>query len=247
MKMKTRLKLALAVLFAFITFVPVAQAQMDSAEYALRNATQNWTGPLYALSPQTQMPARQVGKITLRANQLQHVAVVERAANEYRIPIVAFKALVMRESGYKAHVVSHQGAVGLAQILPATWRAIGCTGNIRDAGDNAKCGAKYFAKFYHESGGNVHYAALRYHGGPNPAMHGPRTRAYAAAIAYGVTPRVHVASHRHVSKSRVASRKTYRARYAYRHKARHHYTRRGPVIVRYVYNARHSRRVRVSG
>ena len=56
--------------------------------------------------------------------------------------------------------------------------------NARSALDNLLMGACYYRDALRRTHGNVEAAARLYHGGPNLAMHGPRTMAYGKAIAW---------------------------------------------------------------
>jgi len=123
---------------------------------------------------------KQIGRQN-RADRAVYVAIVDAAARREGIPVAFARRLVMRESGFNPRARSHQNAQGLMQIIPGTWRAERCSGSPWNAVDNAACGMRYLAKFYRQGG--EHYAALRYHGGPNTRAHGPKTRAYAAALA----------------------------------------------------------------
>jgi soluble lytic murein transglycosylase-like protein len=114
-------------------------------------------------------------------NRARNAAIIAAAAQREGVPVALAHKLTNRESGFNHLARSPVGAMGLTQVMPGTWRAEGCHGSPWRPEDNAACGMRYFAKFYRQGG--AHYAALRYHGGPNTRMHGVKTRAYAAAVA----------------------------------------------------------------
>ena len=102
------------------------------------------------------------------------------------------RAVVMQESSGNPDAVSEAGAVGLTQLMPVAIRQyapeaarlLGRPVDARRALDNLLMGALYYRDALRRTGGNVEAAARRYHGGPNLALHGPRTMAYGKAVAY---------------------------------------------------------------
>lgn len=134
----------------------------------------------------------------------QHVAVlVDKHAVIAGVPREAFHRLVKRESGYNPRAVGpvtpYGRAYGPTQILCSTARGLGepdCGRLIRDPDRAIQLGAAYFRQGF-DATGSWHGAAAYYHGGPNRAIHGRKTAAYAAAvsgsyattrIAYNVAP-----------------------------------------------------------
>jgi len=102
------------------------------------------------------------------------------------------RAVVVQESNGNPNAVSEAGAVGLTQLMPVAIRQytreaarlLGRPVNPRSALDNLLIGACYYHDALRRTHGNVEAAARLYHGGPNLAMHGPRTTAYGKAIAW---------------------------------------------------------------
>ena len=102
------------------------------------------------------------------------------------------RAVVVQESSGNPNAVSEAGAVGLTQLMPVAIRQyereaarlLGRPVNARSALDNLLMGACYYRDALRRTHGNVEAAARLYHGGPNLAMHGPRTMAYGRAIAW---------------------------------------------------------------
>lgn len=68
------------------------------------------------------------------------------AARKYGVPEDLFKRLVQQESNWNPKARSHKGAMGLAQLMPATARTLGV--NPRDPKQNLEGGAKYLAQQY---------------------------------------------------------------------------------------------------
>jgi hypothetical protein len=101
------------------------------------------------------------------------------------------RAVVIQESSGSPNAVSEAGAVGLTQLMPiairqyareAAW-LLGRPVRARGVVDNLLMGALYYRDALRRTHGNVEAAARLYHGGPNRAMHGPRTMAYGKAVA----------------------------------------------------------------
>jgi len=74
--------------------------------------------------------------------------------------------------------------VAIRQYTREAARLLGRPVNARSAFDNLLMGACYYRDALRRTHGNVEAAARLYHGGPNLAMHGPRTMAYGKAIAW---------------------------------------------------------------
>lgn len=68
------------------------------------------------------------------------------AARRYSIPEDLFLRLVQQESGWNPNARSHKGAIGLAQLMPATARLLRV--DPRDPIQNLDGGARYLAEQY---------------------------------------------------------------------------------------------------
>jgi soluble lytic murein transglycosylase-like protein len=73
--------------------------------------------------------------------------------------------------------------VAIRQYAGEATRLLGRSVNARAALDNLLIGALYYRDALRRTRGNVEAAARLYHGGPNLAIHGPRTMAYGRAVA----------------------------------------------------------------
>lgn len=84
-----------------------------------------------------------------------------------------FRALVQQESNWRASVVSHKGAVGLAQIMPATAK-MECNldkTELQNPRKNLSCGARYLAKQL-KNYRSVEAALCAYNAGPGTVLKG---------------------------------------------------------------------------
>ena len=80
------------------------------------------------------------------AARSQFLPTARAMARRYNIPEDLFLRLVQQESGWNPRARSHKGALGLAQLMPATARALGV--NPADPTQNLEGGARYLATQY---------------------------------------------------------------------------------------------------
>lgn len=108
------------------------------------------------------------------------------AARRYDLSPALLAALVWQESRWRADAVSPKGATGLAQLMPATARALAV--DPRDAAGSLAGAAHYLRQLLDLFDGDVERALAAYNAGPArvlkaggiPAI--AETRAYVAAI-----------------------------------------------------------------
>lgn len=109
------------------------------------------------------------------------------AARRHGVPEDLFLRLVQQESGWNPQAVSHKGATGLAQLMPATARRLGV--DATDPHDNLDGGARYLRMMY-DRFGDWKLALAAYNAGPEAVeKHGgippyAETKGYVRAI-YG--------------------------------------------------------------
>ena len=97
-----------------------------------------------------------------------------KAARKHNVPEELFLRLVQQESNWNPNAKSHKGALGLAQLMPATARSLGV--NPHDPQENLEGGARYLAKQYRNfkswrlalAAYNAGPEAVRKHGGVPP-------------------------------------------------------------------------------
>ncbi|MFV2052865.1 lytic transglycosylase domain-containing protein [Aliiroseovarius sp. YM-037] len=85
------------------------------------------------------------------------------AARRHGVPEDLFLRLVQQESNWNAGARSHKGALGLAQLMPATARRLGV--NPRDPYQNLDGGARYLRRQY-EKFRTWRLALAAYNAGP---------------------------------------------------------------------------------
>ncbi len=76
----------------------------------------------------------------------RYLNMAKDAARRYGVPEDLFLRLVQQESGWNANALSHAGAIGLAQLMPAT--AASLRVDPHDPYENLDGGARYLAEQY---------------------------------------------------------------------------------------------------
>ncbi len=76
----------------------------------------------------------------------QYLHLAKAAARKYGVPEDLFLRLIQQESGWNAKAKSHKGAMGLAQLMPATARKLRV--NPRVPRENLDGGARYLRQQY---------------------------------------------------------------------------------------------------
>jgi soluble lytic murein transglycosylase-like protein len=116
----------------------------------------------------------------------QYQPLLKQAATAANISPTLLSALVWQESRWNPQAVSSKGAIGLAQLMPATARYLGV--NPADPAANLIGGARYLRELLDDFDGDVEKALAAYNAGPGrvrnaggvPAI--AETRAYVASI-----------------------------------------------------------------
>jgi soluble lytic murein transglycosylase-like protein len=103
------------------------------------------------------------------ARDAQYDALVATHAKANNLPEALVHRVIVRESGYRPHLVSH-GNIGLMQIKFGTARSLGYTGTaegLRDPDTNLTWAVKYLAGAYRAASGDhkraIHYYASGYY------------------------------------------------------------------------------------
>jgi soluble lytic murein transglycosylase-like protein len=106
---------------------------------------------------------------------IEEGSVAASAAREFGVDPSFFRGIVRQESVFNPKAKSRAGAMGLAQIMPATARSLSKSvlrvryrrAFLYEPGVNARLGAAYLRKLMDQFGGNSFYAAAAYNGGPS--------------------------------------------------------------------------------
>lgn len=122
-----------------------------------------------------------------------YAALIGEAAQRFELPASWIRAVLRAESGGDPRAVSSAGAMGLMQIMPATWEELrihhGLGADPFDPRDNILAGAAYLRQL-HDRYGSIRAMLAAYNAGParyEASLAGkplpPETRAYIAAEA----------------------------------------------------------------
>lgn len=110
---------------------------------------------------------------------------IERAAADAGIDPRLLAAMVWQESGFQADAVSRSGALGLAQLMPATAEGLGV--DPTDPVENLDGGARYLAWTIREFG-SIELGLAAYNAGPGTVRNAggipdiPETQAYVPRV-----------------------------------------------------------------
>lgn len=100
----------------------------------------------------------------LRLNTSAYQAEIAAASREFGVEEAVLRAIMHAESSYNPMALSHAGAQGLMQLMPATARRFGVTDSY-NAGQNIRGGAQYLSWLLKRFNGNLTLAAAGYNAG----------------------------------------------------------------------------------
>jgi hypothetical protein len=90
--------------------------------------------------------------------------IIFRAGGRHGLDPRFIHAVIFQESRYQPKALSHAGAQGLMQLMPATARRFGCT-DPGDMAENVEAGTKYLSWLLKRFNGNVSLALAGYNAG----------------------------------------------------------------------------------
>ncbi len=112
-----------------------------------------------------------------------YLKLARKTAELYGLPGDLFARLIDRESRWNPNAVSHKGAVGLGQLMPATARGLGV--DPRDPRQNLDGSARYLKRQY-DSFKDWRLALAAYNAGPEAVRRYGGVPPYAETQAYVV-------------------------------------------------------------
>jgi len=101
---------------------------------------------------------------TLRLNTISYDAEIKAASRDYGVDEAIVRAIIHAESSFNPMALSHAGAQGLMQLMPATARRFGVTDSY-DASQNIRGGVQYLAWLLKRFNGDLTLAAAGYNAG----------------------------------------------------------------------------------
>ena len=100
-----------------------------------------------------------------QAKRLARLApLIEDAASRHQVPVELIRGVILQESGGQCRAVSHAGARGLMQLMPATARRFGVK-NSFDPTQNIEGGTRYLRWLIDRFDGNIELALAGYNAG----------------------------------------------------------------------------------
>jgi hypothetical protein len=109
---------------------------------------------------------------------------IARVAEIYRVDEALIAAVIQAESGFRPAAVSHKGAMGLMQLMPATARRYGVE-DAYDPAQNIHGGTRYLRDLLDMFNNNPELAVAAYNAGENAVIrHGHKIPPYRETLAY---------------------------------------------------------------
>ncbi len=115
---------------------------------------------LYKINNPVASPIRTITAPSASINEI-----IEEAGAVYNIDAKLIRSIIQVESNFNEKAVSHAGAEGLMQLMPATARSLGVT-NSFDPKQNIFGGTKYLRNMLDRYDGNLTLALAAYNAGP---------------------------------------------------------------------------------
>lgn len=109
---------------------------------------------------------------------------VIQTAKHYRVDAALVRAVIRAESGYNPNAVSHRGAGGLMQLMPATARRFGVV-NVFDPSQNIRGGVRYLVELLELFDNDLRLALAAYNAGEASVLkYGKRVPPYRETTEY---------------------------------------------------------------
>lgn len=114
----------------------------------------------------------------MRQRRRELTPMIEAAARRQRLPTALVHAVIRAESAFREDAVSHKGAIGLMQLMPATATQLGVH-DPYDARQNVDGGTRYLRQLIDRFDRDLRLALAAYNAGENAvASYGNRVPPY---------------------------------------------------------------------
>ncbi len=99
-------------------------------------------------------------------HRMPYGTAIALAAERHHVDGLLLAAIVEVESGFSAHAVSSEGALGLMQVIPDVAQDYGVTGDLLDPYVNVDVGSRYVGGLLKDYKGDLQMALAAYNAGP---------------------------------------------------------------------------------
>jgi soluble lytic murein transglycosylase-like protein len=142
--------------------------------------------PLQDVASSAPVAAAVVPSLQVRTNATWLDPIISRASQKYGVDAGLIRAVIKAESNFNPQAVSHAGARGLMQLMPATARSLGVTDSF-DPEQNVMGGTRFLKDMLQRYNGDVDAALAAYNWGPGNVDKRPdrlphETRDYLARV-----------------------------------------------------------------
>jgi soluble lytic murein transglycosylase-like protein len=187
--MSRRILRVCLVSLAIAASVPaVAEAQI----YAWRDAAGNWVLSDRPKDPSAEVRTydvkkadafRTTTKATAGSRTSRYDAIIEENAAAHGVSPHLVRAVIQQESAFNPRAVSHKGAMGLMQLMPATAAELGVL-DPYDPAENIRAGVTYLKALLAKFAQNVELALAAYNAGPTAVTKYGKVPPYRETLNY---------------------------------------------------------------